>query len=163
MTVQVRRRTRWVGMAALSVAFLGTVAWLPVQQPRPIAITMYKSPTCGCCSEWGDYMKANGFTVTARDLDNLMPIKAESGVPPRLQSCHTAITQGFAVEGHVPADLVRKLIAEKPMVTGGGRAIGIAVPGMPIGSPGMEQGNVKQPYDVIIFDAQGRTAVYAKR
>jgi len=153
-------RQRWnralVG-GGLVAGLLGTVAWLPVEQARPIAITMYKSPTCGCCAAWGDHLKANGFTVTVRDMENLTPIKAEAGVPPRLQSCHTAIVQGYAVEGHVPADLIKKLLAEKPRVTG------IAVPGMPIGSPGMEQGTTKQPYDVLLFDAQGRTTVYARR
>lgn len=152
-----RNWMRAAGAMLLVGGFLGTVAWLPTGQQRPIAITMYKSPTCGCCAAWGDHMKANGFVVTVRDLDNLAPIKAEAGVPARLQSCHTAIVQGYAIEGHVPADLVKKLLAEKP------RATGLAVPGMPVGAPGMEQGTTKQAYDVLLFDAQGRTTVYAKR
>lgn len=141
----------------LLVAFVGVVAWLPGQQARPIPITVYKSPTCGCCSAWNDHMTANGFAVTVRDTENLAPVKADAGVPARLQSCHTAIVQGYVVEGHVPADLVKKMLAEKP------RAAGLAVPGMPIGSPGMEQGPTKQPFDVLLFDAQGRSTVYAKR
>jgi hypothetical protein len=149
------KRLAVVGVLAVAVA--GTVAALPMQQPRPIPITMYKSPTCGCCTDWGDHMKANGFVVTVRDLENLAPIKADVGVPARLQSCHTAVVEGYVVEGHVPADLVKKMLREKPQV------VGIAVPGMPIGSPGMEQGPTKQPYDVVLFDAQGRTTVYAKR
>lgn len=153
------RRIRISGLVGglMVLGFLGTVAALPTHQARPIAITVYKSPTCGCCSAWVDHMKANGFTVTVRDVDNLAPIKGESGVPARLQSCHTAIVQGYVVEGHVPADLVKKLLAEKP------RVAGLAVPGMPIGSPGMEQGTTRQAYDVLTFDAQGRTSVYAKR
>lgn len=141
----------------LTIAVAGTVAGLPMQQPRPIPITMYKSPTCGCCAEWGEHMKANGFVVTVRDIDNLAPIKTDAGVPGGLQSCHTAVVEGYVVEGHVPADLVKKMLQEKP------RVVGIAVPGMPIGAPGMEQGSTKQAYDVLLFDAQGRTTVYAKR
>lgn len=150
-------RTR-TGVVAggLFAVFLGVVAWLPGQQARPIPITVYKSPTCGCCAAWNEHMTANGFAVTVRDTDNLTPVKADAGVPARLQSCHTAIVQGYVVEGHVPADLVKKMLAEKP------RVVGIAVPGMPQGSPGMEQGT-KQAYDVLLFDAQGRTTVYARR
>jgi hypothetical protein len=151
-----RKRTG-VLAGGMAVAFLALVAWLPGQQARPIPITVYKSPTCGCCAAWNDHMTANGFVVTVRDTENLVPIKTDAGVPGRLQSCHTAIVAGYVVEGHVPADLVKKMLAEKP------RVIGIAVPGMPIGSPGMEQGPQKQPYDVLLFDAQGRTTVYAKR
>lgn len=139
------------------VGYLGAVAAIPTQQARPIAITVYKSPTCGCCTAWVDHMKANGFTVTVRDIENLTPIKADAGVPSRLQSCHTAIVAGYAIEGHVPADLVKKFLAEKPKLAG------LAVPGMPVGSPGMEQGNTRQPYEVLTFDAQGRTTVYARR
>jgi len=153
------RRTwmRAVGAAVLVGGLLGTIAWLPMQQARPIPITMYKSPTCGCCGAWGDHMKANGFAVTVKDEENMSAIKTDVGVPGRLQSCHTAVVEGYVVEGHVPADLVKKLLAEKP------RVVGIAVPGMPVGSPGMEQGNARQPYDVVTWDAQGRTTVYAKR
>lgn len=139
------------------VGYLAAVAAIPTQQARPIAITVYKSPTCGCCTAWVDHMKANGFTVTVRDIENLTPIKADAGVPSRLQSCHTAIVAGYAIEGHVPADLVKKFLAEKPKLAG------LAVPGMPVGSPGMEQGNTRQPYEVLTFDAQGRTTVYARR
>ena len=147
-----------LAVASLAVVLVaGTVAALPMQQPRPIPITMYKSPTCGCCSAWGDHMKANGFVVTVRETENLAPIKADAGVPGRLQACHTAIVEGYVVEGHVPADLVKKMLQEKP------RVVGIGVPGMPSGSPGMEQGAPRQAYDVLLFDAQGRTTVYAKR
>lgn len=148
---------RGFGLGLLGAAFVGGVVALPSQQARPIPITVYKSPTCGCCAAWNDHMTANGFAVTVRDTENLAPIKAEAGVPGRLQSCHTAIVQGYVVEGHVPADLVKRLLQEKPKVAG------IAVPGMPIGSPGMEQGPAKQAYDVLLFDAQGRTTVYARR
>jgi len=145
-----------VGSLAV-VGYLVAVAAIPTQQARPIAITVYKSPTCGCCSSWVDHMKANGFAVTVRDVENLTPIKAEAGVPGRLQSCHTAIVAGYAIEGHVPADLIKKFLAEKPKLAG------LAVPGMPVGSPGMEQGTTKQPYEVLTFDTQGRTTVYARR
>ena len=140
------------------VGFLAALVVMPTKAAgAPIPITMFKSPSCGCCADWGDHMTANGFVVTVRDTENLSPVKADAGVPGRLQSCHTAIVEGYVVEGHVPADLVKKMLAEKPNV------VGIAVPGMPQGSPGMEQGQPKQAYEVLLFDAQGRSTVYARR
>lgn len=126
-------------------------------QVKPVAITVYKTPTCGCCAKWVDHMKHAGFAPAVNDLPDLGPIKTKAGVPANLQSCHTAMVDGYVVEGHVPADVVQQLLKERPKVTG------IAVPGMPMGSPGMEQGGMKDPYDVVTFDAAGRTKVYAKR
>jgi hypothetical protein len=127
---------------------------LPAQGP---AMTVYKTPTCGCCAKWVDHVKAAGFKVQVQDMDDLTEIKQASGVPIPIRTCHTAVVGNYVVEGHVPADLVKKMLAEKPKMAG------IAVPGMPVGSPGMEQGNEKQPYDVVLFDKTGKTTVYAKR
>jgi hypothetical protein len=126
-------------------------------QAKATEMTVYKSPTCGCCGKWIDHMKAAGFQVKVVDMDDLTEIKQASGVPMKLRTCHTAVVSGYAIEGHVPADVVKKLLAEKPAATG------IAVPGMPIGSPGMEVGNQKDSYEVFLFDKSGKTSVYAKK
>jgi hypothetical protein len=121
------------------------------------SMTVYKSPTCGCCSKWIEHMKANGFIVTAVDVDDIeVPMKTY-GVPASLGSCHTAIVNGYVVEGHVPADVVSRMLREKPPIAG------ISAPGMPAGSPGMEVGDYKQPYSIVSFDKAGRTAVYDRR
>jgi len=117
-------------------------------------ITVYKSPTCGCCSAWIDHMKANGYTVVSKNVEDMETIKQVLGVPNPFQSCHTAMVDGYIVEGHVPAADVSRMLAEKPKVTG------IAVPGMPAGSPGMEVGSVDN-YDVLLFKPDGSATVYA--
>lgn len=131
------------------LAAAGTGAQAPV-------ITVYKSPTCGCCTAWIEHMEANGFSATAQNVEDLSAIKRRFGVPDALQSCHTGLVAGYVVEGHVPADLVTRMLSEKPS------GLGIAVPGMPIGSPGME-GGTPQKYDVLLFDNRGRSTVYASR
>ena len=118
---------------------------------------VYKDPNCGCCHNWVEIMRRAGFEVSARDTTDMNAIKTRHKVTPALASCHTALVGGYVVEGHVPADVIRKLLAEKPKV------LGIAVPGMPVGSPGMESGSRKDPYDVLTFDAAGKTTVFAKR
>ena len=119
-------------------------------------VTTYKSPTCGCCSEWVKHMEDAGFVVEAHDVSNLATVKQEQQVPGELQSCHTAIVDGYVIEGHVPAEDINRLLAERPDVAG------LAVPGMPIGSPGMEMaGTPAQPFDVISFDAEGSISVFA--
>jgi hypothetical protein len=107
-------------------------------------ITVHKDPNCGCCSKWVDHLRAAGFSVDAQDTTDLARVKQEHGVPPELASCHTAIVGGYVIEGHVPALAIRRLLAERP------DAKGLAVPGMPIGSPGME-GGAPQPYVVVLF------------
>ncbi len=118
-------------------------------------ITVYKSPTCGCCKEWVKHLRANGFSVTTKDVTNLTPYKDANGVPPMLESCHTAKVNGYTIEGHVPAADIQRLLKERPKV------VGLAVPGMPTGSPGME-GAYQERYEVLTFDKDGRTAVYAR-
>ena len=134
----------------------GALARVEAVSPKPV-VTVYKSPTCGCCSKWVDHMKAAGFEVVVNDMPNVTPLKDEVGVPAALRSCHTAVVDGYTLEGHVPADLVQKLLNEKPKNTAG-----LAVPGMPMGSPGME-GPTKDAYDVVAYAADGKTRVFAKR
>lgn len=114
-------------------------------QARPTLVRVYKSPTCGCCGLWEAHMRAAGFRVESHPVPDVTAIKRSAGVPPELWSCHTALVEGYAVEGHVPASDVKRLLAERP------RARGVAVPGMPAGSPGMEQG-AAQPYKTFAFD-----------
>jgi hypothetical protein len=116
-------------------------------------IEVWKSPSCGCCAEWVKHLQANGFTVKVNDAGNASA-RARLGVPAKLGSCHTAQVAGYAIEGHVPAADIKRLLAEKP------NAVGLAVPGMPIGSPGMEQGNQRDPYDVLLIERSGSTRVY---
>ena len=128
----------------------------PVPSSAPV-LHVVKSPTCGCCQAWVDYMKQQGFTVTVENRDDFTDLKRRNGVTRELESCHTAFVDGLVVEGHVPADLVKKLLRDKP-----DGVKGIAVPGMPRGSPGMES-PVKDRYTVYTFDSQGRKTAYAQR
>ena len=120
-------------------------------------VLVYKTPTCGCCSEWVKHLQEAGFEVETRDLDNLTAIKAELGVDPKLQSCHTAVVGDYVVEGHVPADVIARILEEEPNIAG------VAVPGMPVGSPGMEMGSRVDPYEIIAFDHEGNAKVYDRR
>lgn len=150
-------RAAALGTAGVAVSALARPASLlaGVQQAKPV-MTVYKSPTCGCCSAWMEHLQANGFSVTAQDIQDLTPTKRRFGVPRALESCHTGLVAGYVVEGHVPADLVHRMLREKP------DALGLAVPGMPIGSPGME-GGTPQKYDVLLFDRNGKSTVFASR
>jgi hypothetical protein len=144
-------------VAALVAALAGGALWLASAAPAPAGvITVYKSPTCGCCKEWVAHARRAGFRVTEENVAIVAPIKAQHGVPDRLASCHTSVVGGYVVEGHVPLALVEKLLDERPAVAG------VAVPGMPAGSPGMEGGG-KELYDVLTFTSDGETALYARR
>ncbi|NNG15541.1 MAG: DUF411 domain-containing protein [Gemmatimonadales bacterium] len=150
------RKTAMIG--ALLVLAIGVSASVAiVQRPAPSgpAIMVYKTATCGCCSKWIEHLKDHGFTVTAEDVTQkeLILLKRDAGVPQELGSCHTAIVDGYAIEGHVPADVILGFLEEHP------KAVGLAVPGMPLGSPGMPS-DVKEPYDVLQFNASGETKVY---
>ncbi len=116
---------------------------------------VYKTATCGCCSKWVDHMRAAGFTVSVENVTDITAVKRQTGVPLDLASCHTAVIGDYVVEGHVPAHVVRAFLAEEPEV------LGIAVPGMPIGSPGMEGPNPR-PYDVLAFDRDGNRGVFER-
>jgi hypothetical protein len=118
-------------------------------------IAVYKSPTCGCCSKWVRHLEANGFSVKAYDVQNVNSYKDRYGVPVPLGACHTAVVEGYVIEGHVPAADIKRLLADRPKLKG------LAVPGMPAGSPGME-GPTTENYEVLGFDAQGQTSVFAR-
>jgi len=118
-------------------------------------LTVYRSPTCGCCSGWVEHMENAGFPVRSHLRQELNPIKQRYGIEPQYQSCHTAVTDDFFFEGHIPAHVIQRFLSEQPK-----DARGLSVPGMPVGSPGMEMGNQRQAYDVLIHKKDGSTAVY---
>ena len=119
-------------------------------------ITVYKTATCGCCGKWVDHLKKAGFAPTVHVVQSTSDAPPSKGVPAALRSCHSASLEGYTVEGHVPADVIRRLLKERPKIAG------IAVAGMPAGSPGMESPN-PVPYDVVAFDASGKTSVFARK
>jgi hypothetical protein len=122
---------------------------------KPV-ITMWKSPTCGCCKDWAAYVEKNGFTVKAHN-DGNDEIRKKLGIPIQFGSCHTALINGYAIEGHVPVKEIKRLLTEKP------KAVGLAVPAMPVGSPGMdgpEYKSRKDPYDVLLIGLNGKPSVY---
>lgn len=151
-------RREWLRITASGLA-LGTAGASQLLALAPAkTATVYKSATCGCCKKWVEHMQKSGYTVTAHDVPDLDVYKKKYGVPDSLATCHTAIvTSGYVIEGHVPADVIDKLVTQHPK-----DIVGLAVPGMPQGSPGMETGTVDR-YDVIAFDKAGRTKVFARR
>ncbi|MDV3350120.1 DUF411 domain-containing protein [Leptolyngbyaceae cyanobacterium CCMR0082] len=133
------------------------------QGPAPISqaalaseINVFRSPTCGCCGLWIEHMRDAGFEVNDQITEDMAAIKEQYGVPENLKSCHTTVVDGYIVEGHIPAEDVAQLLTEKPDIAG------IAVPGMPIGSPGMESGNYVEPYTVFSFEKDGLIATFAE-
>ena len=142
-----------LGAAGLGLGMLGAGPALAEPSQRP-AVEVFKSPTCGCCTKWVDHLSAHGFQVETRDLQNLDELKASNGVPRPLRSCHTALVDGYVIEGHVPAADVQRLLRERP------RVAGLAVPGMPIGSPGMEGPN-PEPYQVWSFGGAEGVVVFS--
>ena len=127
------------------------------QAAAAATLNVVKTAACGCCAAWVEHMKKAGFKVTVRNVADVTPTARRLGVPDALRSCHTSELKGYAVEGHVPAADVRRLLASKPKVAG------IAVPGMPMGSPGMEGGGRTEPYKTITFSRSGATRVFAAR
>jgi hypothetical protein len=126
------------------------------QATQTTAIQVFKSPTCGCCANWVKHLQQYGFTTTVTEMEDVSAVKAKYKVPARLGSCHTAIVDGYVLEGHVPAADVQRLLKERPAVAG------LAVPGMPIGSPGMEVASMKpQAYQVVAFERDGQYKVFA--
>lgn len=170
-------RRAWIGAAAgaAAVGVVGERLWrstrsapaapaaagtqgTPATTAAPVAtpVLVYASPGCGCCHAWVDYLKADGFTVTVEGMNDVTPMKRALGVPEPLWSCHTAKVGDYVVEGHVPSDLIRKVLAERPAFAG------LAAAGMPGGSPGME-GAPKETYEITAFTRDGRSQVYAIR
>lgn len=138
----------------LCVALLSACG--PRARPGQPSIDVWKSASCQCCSKWVEHLQQNGFNVTVHNEGDVSPIKAKLGVPETLAACHTGEVGGYVVEGHVPAEDIKRLLAEKPQIKG------LAVPGMPIGSPGMEQGDRHDPYETLSFAADGKTQIFAK-
>jgi hypothetical protein len=134
-----------------------TATAIIAQSPTP-TLEVFKSPTCGCCSKWVDHAREHGFTAKVTDMPDaaLDELKTKHGIPRTAQSCHTVLVGGYVVEGHVPAPEVKRLLKERPAIKG------IAVAGMPLGSPGMEvAGQKPQTYNVISFDKAGEVKVFA--
>jgi hypothetical protein len=146
---------RSTAAALLLVAATTLTAWRGASAPLP-SMRVVKSPSCGCCAKWTEYVKKSGFTVTVEDKDDFTALKRASGVTRELESCHTAFVGGYVIEGHVPADLIKKLLVEKPA-----GVKGLAAPGMPASAPGMDTPG--QHYTVYSFDAQGHSKIYAQR
>ena len=155
-------RRAWIGVALGGAAVaLGAERWWRRTNPGVVdanvtPILVYASPSCSCCHAWMSHLQANGFRVSKELVSDVTPLKKKYHVPDRLWSCHTALVDGYIVEGHVPADVIRKVTSERPTIAG------VAVPGMPNGSPGME-GSISDRYDVISFSRTGETDVYATR
>jgi hypothetical protein len=143
------RRTLLAGLPLLFVAARAEAQAAP-------AIHVVKTATCGCCNDWVAHLRQAGFRVTVTNVADVTPTARRLGVPDDLRSCHTAIAGGYAIEGHVPAADIRRLLRERPA------AAGLAVPGMPMGSPGMEHGGHRQPYNTILFTRTGRRAVFSR-
>ena len=121
-------------------------------------LDVYKSPSCGCCQKWIDHAEHAGFEITAHNTNSLSQMKTKSGILPQYQSCHTGISKdGFVFEGHIPAGIVQRFLANPPEGT-----IGLAAPGMPMGSPGMEMGNRRDDYDVLLLNSDGSSTIYAQ-
>lgn len=140
--------------AVLAVALVALLARPSTSEAVDAVVTVYKSPYCGCCTKWVDHMQENGFTVEVKEMVDVSPVRQRHGIDTHLASCHTSTVAGYALEGHVPADVVKKLLKEKPQVAG------LAVPGMPQSAPGMDIGN--DPYDVLAFRPDGGTYVFAR-
>jgi len=153
-----KRSTQILALAAALITISLTTAAVrsgssvpPVKKPT---ITVYKDPSCGCCKNWIAYLAKHGYTVVAKDTPNMTEVKHSLGVPDGLTACHTAVVNGYLIEGHVSAEDIDRLLAQKPTIAG------IAVPGMPMSSPGMD-GPRTQGYQVLSFDKTGKTKVFA--
>lgn len=144
-----------VGATALSTLASVTPATATAESPRKIVV--YKDPSCGCCKAWVSYLRANGFTPEVHDRNDMDALKDSLGVPSAMRSCHTAVVGRYLVEGHVSAPEITRLMATAPK-----GVAGLAVPGMPAGSPGMEMGSRKDKYDVLAFHGNGATTVFAR-
>lgn len=118
-------------------------------------MTVYRSPTCGCCGVWVDHAQKHGFKIEDIKTDEMEALKQKHNIPPELASCHTTIIDGYVMEGHIPADDIKRFLAEKP-----DNMVGLAVPGMPIGTPGMEAKDIKQPFQVLAFNDKGEVEVF---
>ncbi|MEH2449628.1 MAG: DUF411 domain-containing protein [Nostoc sp.] len=164
--ILVRAAVQVVVMICLTVGVLGILASaapmshaqavFPSSVAGALNATVYHSPDCNCCGGWIDHLKAQGFKITNFPTPDIETVKQKYNVPDNLSSCHTAIVNGYVIEGHVPADDIKRLLQEKPNI------VGLSVPQMPIGTPGMEMGNRKDPFYVLSFDHKDSVAVFHK-
>jgi hypothetical protein len=153
------RKRSLLRLGGLAIVATITAASAPATRQTSstaVEVIVFKSPTCGCCKEWVAHLRKHAFTVVSRDTSDVSSVKRTAQVPSNLHSCHTAFVNGYVVEGHVPAEDIQRMLKDKP------RIAGIAVAGMPAGSPGMEVGSRKDPYNVVAFKRDGSTSVYAK-
>jgi hypothetical protein len=151
----ISRRDFLAGTAGL--AAVGAVVRPLLALSAAPLVTVYKTPTCQCCAQWVEHLKLNGLRTEVHDLDSVDAIKDQHGVPESLRSCHTALVDGYVIEGHVPADDIQRLLEQRPKIAG------LTVPGMPASAPGMYRpGDPKTPYQVLAFQKSGTTVVYAK-
>ncbi len=149
--ISTSRRSLVVGLALLPA-----IALAQKSEPKP-TVQVWKTPGCGCCKDWLSHLRDNGFEVVAHDVEDTVEARRTAGIPDRYASCHTAAVQGYALEGHVPAREVRRLLRERP------KAIGLAVPSMPIGAPGMDgpaYGNRRMPHSVLLIGLDGTSTVF---
>lgn len=153
--MQYRRLSRLASLALLA-GLVSASAPAPTETVAPIHIVVYKDPNCGCCKSWVEHLRKHGFDVAVHDTADMSGAKRTGRVPEALTSCHTAFVNGYVVEGHVPAADIQRMLAEKPKIAG------IAVGGMPAGSPGMEIGGRTDHYDVMAYTRDGTTRVYAR-
>ena len=142
----------------LAIGLIAAILSTPIVCAEAQTIEVFKSESCGCCGLWVEHLQRNGFTPKPRNvaLGELARIRLKAGLKPEIQSCHTGMVGGYVIEGHVPADDIKRLLAEKP------DAIGLSVPGMPIGSPGMESGDRREPYEVLLVRRNGTTETFAR-
>ena len=141
-------------------SIFSAIAAFPLLQALPARsaaskVHVYKNPSCGCCTAWVEHLKAAGFGVDVTETEDTASVRKRYGMPERLAGCHIGVVDGYVLEGHVPAAEVKRLLAANP------RAVGLAVPGMPVGSPGMEYGDRKDPYKVLLVDRKGQETVFA--
>jgi hypothetical protein len=151
------RRSVMIGLGGIAAAAAGAMAFpglFGVGPARAEEVVVYKSPSCGCCGNWALHLRQSGFDVSIKTIEDMVSITKRAGVPYELESCHTAFVGGYVVEGHVPAQDIHKMLAERPAIKG------LAVPGMPASAPGMDSPD-HEPYTVYSFDADGRKEVYA--
>ena len=133
-------------MKRVSLVLAASLGLAACGQATAATIAVIKDPACGCCTQWVEHLRREGFVVSVTDTADQPARSAKLGVPEELRGCHTATIDGYVIEGHVPAADIRRLLAERP------KALGLAVPGMPMGSPGMEQGGQTEPYVTVLFD-----------
>ena len=146
------KRRNFLGVVTAAAAATNIPALAATSLPQ---IDVFKNPDCGCCGAWVDHLKAAGFSVKVTGVSDTRAVGKRHGIPDEFGSCHTGVVAGYAIEGHVPAEDIKRLLVKKPA------AAGLSVPGMPVGSPGMEVGSRKDPYQVLLIDKAGRSSVFA--